>query len=232
MAVPAPGTAELLRGVPLAVSLADGEMTTPTGAAILTTVVEQFSSLPPMTIETIGVGAGTRETPEQANILRLFVGTVALPAASDRIWVLDTNLDDLPGEVVGYTMTRLMEAGALDAFVTSIQMKKNRPGVMVTVLCDESRIPVLEDVLFQETGTLGIRRYAVSRHKLKRKPVNVETPFGPIRGKLGWLDNRPPSFSPEYDDCARVAAARSIPLRDVFDAAHAASAETIGTESL
>jgi pyridinium-3,5-bisthiocarboxylic acid mononucleotide nickel chelatase len=212
----------LLRGVPLAESLVDGEMTTPTGAAILATVVERFSPLPAMTIESIGLGAGTRETPEQANILRLFVGTLELPAANDRVWVLETNLDDLPGEVVGYTVTRLMEAGALDAFVTSVQMKKNRPGVTVTVLSDESKIAGLEDVLFQETATLGIRRYPVSRHKMKRQPIDVETPFGAIRGKLGWLGERPPSFSPEYDDCARIAAARAIPLREVYEAAHAA----------
>jgi uncharacterized protein (TIGR00299 family) protein len=222
MPLPAPGTAELLRGVPLAESLVDGEMTTPTGAAILTTVVERFSSLPPLTIESIGLGAGTRETPEQANILRLFVGTLDLPAASDRIWVLETNLDDLPGEVVGYTMTQLMEAGALDAFVTPIQMKKNRPGVMVSVLCDESKIPALEDLLFRETATLGIRRYPVSRHKLKRQSIVVDTPLGPIRGKLGWLGERPPAFSPEYDDCVRIAATRAIPLREVYDAAHSA----------
>ena len=169
MPLPAPATAEILRGVPLAESMVDGEMTTPTGAAILATVVERFTSLPALTIESIGLGAGTREVPEQANILRLFVGTVSLPAASDRVWVLETNLDDLPGEVVGYTMTKLMEAGALDAFVTPIQMKKNRPGVMVSVLCDEAKIPALEDLLFRETATLGIRRYPVSRHKLKRQ---------------------------------------------------------------
>ena len=110
--------------------------------------------------------------------------------------MLETNLDDLPGEVVGYTMTRLMEAGALDAFVTPIQMKKNRPGVMVSVLCDEAKIPALEELLFRETATLGIRRYPVSRHKLKRQPIEVETPFGPVRGKLGWLGERPPTFSP------------------------------------
>jgi pyridinium-3,5-bisthiocarboxylic acid mononucleotide nickel chelatase len=162
--------------------------------------------------------------PEQANILRLFVGTVNLPAASDRVWVLETNLDDLPGEVVGYTMTKLMEAGALDAFVTAIQMKKNRPGVMVSVLCDEVKIPALEDLLFRETATLGIRRYPVSRHKLKRQPIEVETPIGPIRGKLGWLGDRPPTFSPEFDDCARIAAAQAIPLREIYDAAHAAYA--------
>jgi pyridinium-3,5-bisthiocarboxylic acid mononucleotide nickel chelatase len=222
MPLPAPATAEILRGIPLAESMIDGEMTTPTGAAILATVVERFTSLPALTIESIGLGAGTREVPGQANILRLFVGTLTLPSASDRVWILETNLDDLPGEFVGYTMTKLMEAGALDAFVTPIQMKKNRPGVMVTVLCDESQIPPLEDLLFRETATLGIRRYPVSRHKLKRQAVEVETPFGPVRGKLGWLGDRPPTFSPEFDDCARIAAAQSVPLREVYDAAHSA----------
>ena len=173
MPLPAPATAELLRGVPLAESFIEGEMTTPTGAAILTTVVERFAPLPALTIESIGLGAGTRETPGQANILRLFVGTVDLPAAADRVWVLETNLDDLPGEIVGYTMTKLMDSGALDAFVTPIQMKKNRPGVMVSVLCDEAKIAALEAVLFRETATLGIRRYPVSRHKLKRQALDV-----------------------------------------------------------
>ena len=140
MPLPAPGTAELLKGVPLAESTVEMELTTPTGAAILTTVADRFGPLPAMTIESIGLGAGTRELPGQANILRLFVGQISLPASSDRVWVLETNLDDLPGEIVGYTTEQLMEAGALDAFVTPIQMKKNRPGVMVTVLCDEDRI--------------------------------------------------------------------------------------------
>ncbi len=224
MSLPAPGTAELLRGVPLAESMVDGEMTTPTGAAILTTVVERFGSLPPLTIESIGVGAGTRETPGQANILRLFLGTIELSPSSERVWVLETNLDDVPGEVVGYTMTRLMESGALDAFVTQIQMKKNRPGVMISVVCAEDQIPALELLLFRETATLGIRRYPVSRHKLKRRSMEVETQFGPVRGKLGWLEERPPAFSPEYDDCARIAAAEAIPLREVYEAAQSAYA--------
>jgi len=222
MPLPAPATAELLRGVPLAESLVEGELTTPTGAAILTTVAERFTALPPLTIESIGLGAGTRELTGQANILRLFVGTVDLPAASDRVWVLETNLDDLPGEVVGYAMTKLLEAGALDAFVTPIQMKKNRPGVMVSVLCDETKIPLLEDLLFRETTTLGIRRYPVSRHKLKRQAAEVVTAFGPVKGKLGWLGGRPPTFSPEYDDCVRIATAHAVPLREIYDTAHAA----------
>lgn len=222
MPLPAPATAEILKGVPLAESFAEMELTTPTGAAILTTVVERFGALPPLVVDAIGMGAGTRDLPGQANVLRLFLGDLELPPASDRVWVLETNLDDLPGEVVGYTMIKLMEAGALDAFVTSIQMKKNRPGVMISVLCDDSRIPALEEILFRETATLGIRRYPVSRHKLKRQGTEVATRFGTVRGKLGWLENRPATFSPEYDDCARLASAHGVALREVFDAAHAA----------
>jgi uncharacterized protein (TIGR00299 family) protein len=222
MPLPAPGTAELLKGVPLAESSVEMELTTPTGAAIVTTVADRFGPLPAMTIDAIGLGAGTKEIPGQANILRLFVGSVALPAASDRVWVLETNLDDLPGEVVGYTTTQLMAAGALDAFVTPVLMKKNRPGVVVTVLCDEATIPVLEEILFRETTTLGIRRYPVSRHKLKRQAAEVTTPFGPVKGKLGWIEGRPPTFSPEHDDCARIAAERGVALRAVYEAAQAA----------
>ena len=222
MALPAPATAQLLKGVPLAASEVEMELTTPTGAAIVTTMAEAFGPLPAMTIEAIGLGAGTRELTGQANILRLFVGHVALPADADRVWVLETNLDDLPGEIVGYTVNALMTAGALDAFVTPIQMKKNRPGVTITVLCDETKVPGMEELLFRETGTLGVRRYPVSRHKLKRKATEVATTFGPVKGKLGWLEGRPPAFSPEFEDCARIAAERGVALRAVYDAAHAA----------
>jgi hypothetical protein len=226
MPLPAPATAELLKGVPLAESTAEMEQTTPTGAAILATVAESFGPLPAMTVEAIGLGAGTRDLPDLGNILRLFIGQVALPAGADRVWVLESNLDDLPGEVVGYATTKLLEAGALDAFVTPILMKKNRPGVIVSVLCDEGKIPAMEEVLFRETTTLGVRRYPVSRHKLKRQATSVETAFGPIKGKLGWLADRPPTFSPEYDDCARVAAGRGVPLREVYQAAHDAYARS------
>lgn len=222
MPLPTPATAELLKGVPLASTEVERELTTPTGAAIVTTVAERFGPLPAMTIGAIGLGAGTRELSGQANILRLFVGEIALPADSDRVWVLETNLDDLPGEIVGYTVTQLMAAGALDAYVTPVQMKKNRPGVLVSVLCDEPKIAVMEELLFRETSTLGVRRYPVSRHKLKRQACKVQTLFGPVKGKLGWLEGRPPTFSPEYEECAKVALAEGVALRDVYDAAHAA----------
>jgi uncharacterized protein (TIGR00299 family) protein len=225
MPLPAPGTAELLRGIPLAESTADMEQTTPTGAAILATVAESFGPLPAMTIEAIGKGAGTREVPDVANILRLFVGRAAATAGADRVWVLETNLDDLPGEVVGYATAQLLAAGALDAFVTPVLMKKNRPGVMVTVLCEAAKVAEMEEILFRETTTLGVRRYEVGRHKLHRRAAEVETAFGPVKGKLGWLESRPPTFSPEYDDCARVASSRGVPLREVYQAAHAAFAQ-------
>lgn len=229
MPLPAPATAALLRGIPLAESTGDFEQTTPTGAAILATVCEAFGPVPAMTIESIGLGAGTKDPEGVANILRLFVGTTATSPGSDRVTVLETNLDDLPGEVVGYTTTQLLAAGALDAFVTPILMKKNRPGVMISVLCDESKVPAMEEILFRETTTLGVRRYQVSRHKLNRKPAEVSTAFGTIKGKLGWLDGRPPQFSPEYDDCARVAIERNVPLRDVYKAAQSAYAEGVPT---
>lgn len=226
MPLPAPATAELLKGIPLAESTADMEQTTPTGAAIIATVAETFGPLPALTIERIGLGAGTRELAHQSNVLRIFVGQTVETPGSDRIWVLEANLDDLPGEVVGYATQQLLAAGALDAFVTPVLMKKNRPGVVVTVLCGEELIPTMEEILFRETTTLGVRRYAVSRHKLNRKPTTVQTRFGEIKGKLGWLDGRPPTFSPEYDDCVRVASAHDAPLREVYRAAQEAAART------
>ena len=226
MSLPAPATAELLKGVPLAESTVEMELTTPTGAAIVTTVAEAFGPLPAMTIESIGLGAGTKDLSGQANILRLFVGQMDTQGVgSDRVWVLETNLDDLPGEVVGHATTLLMAAGALDTFLTPIQMKKNRPGVMITVLCDRALIPAMETILFRETTTLGIRRYEVGRHKLKRQAAEVSTPFGTVKGKLGWLDGRPPTFSPEYEDCAKVAREQNVALREVYNAAHAAYAQ-------
>lgn len=221
MPLPAPGTAELLKGIPLAESTAEMEQTTPTGAAILATVADSFGPLPPMTITAIGHGAGSRDLPDQANMLRLFLGQAAdAPAGSDRVWILETNLDDLPGEMVGYTLGQLLDAGALDAFLTPIQMKKNRPGVMISVLCTEANIPALEAILFRETTTLGVRRYQVSRHKLRREAATVNTQeFGPVQGKLGWLEGQSPCFRPEFDDCARIAADRGVSLRTVYQAA-------------
>jgi hypothetical protein len=236
MPIPAPGTAELLKGVPLAPSAIQAELTTPTGAAILTTVVSDWVEQPVMTVQQIGHGAGTRNFIEQPNILRLFVGegpaspTPAESAAgleselgdTDQVWVLETNLDDLPAEVVGYCFERLLSAGALDVFSTPIQMKKNRPGILLSVLASADRLPELEEILFRETATFGIRRYPAWRHKLWRKACRVATPWGPVGGKVGWREGRPALFSPEYEDCARLARQHQVPLRQVYDRARQA----------
>ncbi len=221
MPIPTPGTAALLKGVPLAGSNIRGELTTPTGAAILTTVVQQWTESPAMTVERIGSGAGQRDLLEQPNILRLFVGTVAetVPAAeADRVWMLETNLDDVPAEVVGYCFDQLFAAGTLDVFNIPIQMKKSRPGMMLCVLAPEQALPALEEILFRETSTFGIRRYPVQRHKLQREEQTVQTPWGPIRGKRGWRQGGPSVFTPEYEDCARIARQHGIPLREVYAA--------------
>lgn len=220
--VPAPATAEMLKGIPLADCPIVGELTTPTGAAILATVVDSYGALPAMRIEQIGYGAGTMELKEQANLLRLVVGEADDPIASDQVWVLETNLDDTAGELVGFCTTKLWEAQALDVYTTPIQMKKNRPGVTLTVLCHSQQIAKMEKIIFRETHTLGIRRWPVSRHKLERQPLTVQTDLGPIEGKLGWIAGQPPCFSPEYESCAKVANERGIPLKDVYEAAQRA----------
>jgi pyridinium-3,5-bisthiocarboxylic acid mononucleotide nickel chelatase len=220
MPIPAPGTAALLTGVPLAASPIKAELTTPTGAAILTTVVQEWIEQPVMTIERIGHGAGQRDFLEQPNLLRVFVGAMTSSATEgmerDRVWMLETNLDDVPAEVVGYCFDQLFAAGALDVFTTPIQMKKNRPGVLLSVLASESALAILEAILFRETETFGIRRYSVERHKLQREAVTVSTPWGPIRGKRGWREGGPSVFTPEYDDCARVARQHGVALREVY----------------
>jgi uncharacterized protein (TIGR00299 family) protein len=226
MPIPTPGTAVLLKGVPLAACDIQAELTTPTGAAILTTIVQEWVEQPLMAIEAIGHGAGTRNFPEQPNLLRVFVGSVAAPLERDQVWVLESNLDDVPAETIGYCYELLLAAGALDVFTIPIFMKKNRPGVLLSVLAPESALAGLEEILFRETATLGIRRHAVDRHKLKREQVNVNTRWGPIRGKLALLPGREPLFSPEFDDCARIAREQQIPLRDVQDAAERAFHES------
>ncbi|HZN36602.1 MAG TPA: nickel pincer cofactor biosynthesis protein LarC [Pirellulaceae bacterium] len=223
VSVPAPATAEILRGVPLAPSAVPFELTTPTGAAIVKTVADEFGPLPAMTIQTIGLGAGDRDLKEQPNVLRLILGEAAGGMATDQIWVLETNLDDISGEIIGHTTARLFEAGALDVYTTSIQMKKNRPGVLLSVLCPAELLAKMEKIIFKETSTLGIRRWQVARHKLERRPHTIETPLGPIEGKLAVLPDGGTSFSPEFEACRRIATEKNVPLKDVYEAAMRAS---------
>jgi len=217
--VPAPGTAELLKGIPLADVPVDAELTTPTGAAIVRTLADRFGHLPEMTIDSIGYGAGTRDFPQRANVLRLFVGTAVTSADSDQVDLIETNLDDVTAEIVGYTKQKLFAAGALDVYTTPIQMKKERPGVILTVIARPADREVLENILFAETGTFGIRRMRVQRSIRARQEHVVETIYGPVRGKLGWRPGEPAIFVPEFDDCAQVASESGVPVRDVYRAA-------------
>jgi hypothetical protein len=221
MPIPAPGTAALLVGVPLASSAIQAELTTPTGAAILTTVVTEWTETPAMTIERIGHGAGKRTFPEQPNLLRLMVGASAPSEVlrgfeQDSVWVLETNLDDVAAEVIGYCFERLFAAGALDVYTVPITMKKNRPGVMLCALCSEANLVAVEEVLFRETGTLGIRRHSMGRAKLGRKSAKVETPWGAVAGKIGMRGGKAVLFTPEFEACARVARENNLPLREVY----------------
>jgi uncharacterized protein (TIGR00299 family) protein len=222
MPVPTPGTAELLRGVPLAASAIKTELTTPTGAAILTAVVSEYAATPTMTVERIGHGSGTKDFLEQPNILRLMVGVAnadrKVGGEADAVSVLETNLDDITPEVIGFTTEGLFAAGALDVFAVPIQMKKNRPGVLLSVICDAGKAEELEAILFRETGTFGVRRTTATRAKLRREAVTVQTPWGPVRAKRGWRAGLE-VLTPEYEDCARVAREHNVPLRDVYAAA-------------
>jgi pyridinium-3,5-bisthiocarboxylic acid mononucleotide nickel chelatase len=182
--------------------------------------VSQWTATPAMTVEAIGHGAGRRDLGDQPNVLRLLVGTAAQPAAAnpaeaDQVWILETNVDDAPAEVVGYCFERLFAAGALDVFATPVQMKKNRPGVLLSVIAAEAELPALEAVLFRETGTFGVRRHPARRSKLQREACTVQTPWGPVQGKRGWREGVS-VFTPEYEDCARVAREFGVPLREVY----------------
>ena len=224
MPVPAPATAELLRGVPLASTDEMRELTTPTGAAILTTLASSFGPLPSMTVQAIGYGAGSREGRTRPNVLRVLVGKPlesADEAQHDEIMVLATQLDDTTPEVVGHCMDLLISKGALDAYAQPIHMKKSRCGVLLTVLCDPSRVPEFERLIFAETTTFGIRRHRVTRTKLRRRHESVSTRFGPIGMKIGWCDEVE-TASPEYDDCKAAAQQHRVALRMVMDAARIA----------
>lgn len=230
MPVPPPAVALLLRGVPLANTAIEGELTTPTGAAILTTLVKDFGPRPAMTLEKVGLGAGKRDLPQQANILRLMLGTEVAPLPRhspentthidenpfhDAIWQVETNLDDATPETLGYCQERLFAQGALDVYVIPILMKKNRPGSLLVALCHERDLPAVEKTLFRETSTFGVRKSLWQRSLLARKSVVASTPWGPIQGKLGWRDDVR-VCTPEYDDCARVAREANIPLHTVL----------------
>ena len=220
--VPAPATVELLRGAPVYASEIQKELVTPTGAAIVNVLAKRFAAFPPMKIAASGYGAGTRDFPAHPNVLRLTVGeAVEKEAAAPResIVVLEANVDDLNPQVFGYVMERLLAEGALDAFGTPVQMKKNRPGMLLTVLAKPEDAEKLTKLVFRETTTLGVRMREERRAALTRRWESVETEWGPVRMKVANLNGTVANCSPEYEDCRKIAEERGVPLKTVMQEA-------------
>jgi uncharacterized protein (TIGR00299 family) protein len=223
--VPGPATAELLKGVPIYSREIQGELVTPTGAAIISTLAEGYSQTPAMRIEKVGYGAGTREYPKFPNVLRAILGE--LEEDADRtpttVTVIEANIDDLNAQVFGYLMEKVLEAGALDIFYTPVQMKKNRPGVLLTVLCRPEDRGRMCDLLFRETTTLGVRYRDERREILMREFVTVDTEYGPIRIKVAKSnEGRVLNYSPEFEDCRTAAEKHQAGLREIQTAAMSA----------
>ena len=220
--VPAPATARLLLGKPTYSNGVQNEMVTPTGAAIVATLCSNFGPQPPMSVTAIGYGAGTADLEGQPNVLRLMVGDAAekrAAAKSETIRVLEANLDDMNPQIYGYFLEKALAAGALDVFTTPVQMKKNRPGMLVTVLCkpeDEARF---HEMFFAETTTLGVRCYTAERRVLARQWETVHTAFGEVRIKVARLNGHIQQASPEFEDCRKLAEAQNVPLHRIMDEA-------------
>ena len=223
--VPAPATLALLVGASLAGVETEGELVTPTGAAIAATVAADWGSPPALTLETIGYGAGTRELADRPNLLRVLVGaTVATPAARDVV-LLETNLDDLSPQLVPDAVERCRAAGALDVWVTPVQMKKGRPGVVLSALARPSREASVAEAMLTETTTLGVRVAPMRRIELEREERTVTVAGAPVRIKIGRLDGRVVNVAPEHDDCVAVARATGRSVKSVWVGALAAADE-------
>ena len=213
--VPAPATAELLRGVPVYAEGPPAELVTPTGALIVTEYADAYGPAPPMRIERIGYGAGDRNPAGRPNVLRALLGEGAETGAVERVVVLECQIDDMNPQLYGALMDRLAAAGALDVFYAPVQMKKNRPGTLVTVVAPPGRREALADILFRESTTIGLRVTETERERLDRESVAVETPIGPIRVKVARRGGAVRNAAPEFEDCARLAAQRGLSIKDV-----------------
>src|SRR5688572_7836861 len=212
--VPAPATARLLRGAPVYAGPVASELVTPTGALLITEYARSFGPLPAMRLEAIGYGAGDRDVKNHPNVLRVMVGDAG-SRATEPIVVLECEIDDMNPQLFGPLMDRLFDAGALDVFYSPVQMKKNRPGTLVTVLAAPATRDTVSEVLFAETTTIGVRYREVQRECLTREIRVVNTPLGPIRFKVATRDGRVFNAAPEFDDCVRAAAERRMPVKDV-----------------
>ncbi len=215
--LPSPATISLLKGIPIYGRDIDAELVTPTGAALLAELVDNFGPAPPIVLETVGYGAGGRDLPIP-NLLRVLIGEISPSdsATLDRLAVLETNLDDLNPEIYPYVVESLFAAGALDVTLTPIQMKKNRPGTQIQVLCEPSMMDSMRSILFRETTTLGIKQIMVDRYSLPRTIREVETPYGKIRVKIAEISPNIKKISPEFEDCRRAAQEHGIPITDIY----------------
>jgi pyridinium-3,5-bisthiocarboxylic acid mononucleotide nickel chelatase len=220
--VPGPATAEILRGVPIYSKDIEGELVTPTGAAIISTLATSYGPMPMMRIERIGYGAGTRTYPNFPNVLRAVIGELESDAdrTPDKITIIEANIDDLNAQVFGYLMDKALAEGALDIFYTPVQMKKNRPGVLLTLLCRPEDRAKMCEIIFRETTTLGVRFRNEQREILRREHVAVETIYGPIRIKVArGQDGRVVNYAPEFEDCRAAAELHGVAAREVQTAA-------------
>jgi hypothetical protein len=233
--VPAPASLELLKHVPIYSSGAGGELVTPTGAALITTLAAGFGPIPAMKVERVGYGAGAREIPGQPNLARLLLGSTG-PAlrtcgtlttcseglSEDVVSVIEANVDDMSPQLYGFFVDQALAAGALDVTCTPIQMKKNRPGILVSVLCAPEKSDALAQMLFEQTTTIGVRIYEARRKVLERELLSVETPYGPVQVKVARREGKVLNVAPEYEDCQRLATEKGVPLKQVIIAAQAA----------
>lgn len=223
--IPAPVTAELLKDVPVYSSGIERELTTPTGAAIITAFASSFQPLPKMTLSKIGYGAGGWELSEKPNILRVFIGEDAGAYGADEVCVIETNIDDMNPQVYEYLMDRLFEAGALDVYITPIIMKKNRPAQMLSVIADTGTLNVLREIIFRETTSIGVRVGKLSRFVLTRDIKEVQLPYGRVRIKISEGPDGVHNIVPEYEDCKALALKTGIPLKDIMELARRSGRE-------
>src|SRR6266478_667778 len=220
--VPAPATAKLLQGKPTYSNGVQRELVTPTGAAIVATLCDSFGPQPSMNVSAIGYGAGSADLEGQPNVLRIMIGEAAdkvIAGFDEEISVIEANLDDMNPQIYGYFLEKALAAGALDVYTTPVQMKKNRPGTLLTVLCQPGDVQALMSLIFAETTTFGVRTYAAQRRVLPRESVSVKTKFGEVRVKLSRVNGRILHVAPEYDDCRKLAEEKNVPLQRVINEA-------------
>jgi uncharacterized protein (TIGR00299 family) protein len=213
--VPAPATVKLLGDAPIYSAHVQRELVTPTGALIVSSYADGFGPIPHMTIERTGYGAGERDDPTTPNVLRVLIGQAADRSASERVAVIECEIDDMNPQIFGLAMERLYTAGALEVFYVPIQMKKNRPGTLLTVIADPQRRRALADVIFRETTTIGLRYMEVERECLQREIVSVQTSIGTVRFKIAWRDGRQVNAVPEFEDCVTLATANNLSVKEV-----------------